>query len=69
MQLSDTPDWLRWARKIQTISQMGLFFSNNHHDERSFNRLQDLSAPGTTKRHLDGDRAHLPDPGRPEAFD
>ncbi len=38
------PDWLRWAREIQAISQIGLYFSKNHHDEKNFSRLQEIAA-------------------------
>ena len=44
MHLNDIPDWLRWAREIQAISQIGLLFSKSHYDEKNFNRLQEISA-------------------------
>ncbi len=44
MQNTDIPDWLRWAREIQAISQIGLLFSKSHHDEKNFSRLLEISA-------------------------
>lgn len=83
MQQTDIPDWLRWAREIQAITQIGLLFSKSQDDERNFSRLLEISAvrffdfnelpplsePRTTKRHLDDIAAHLLDPDRPAVFD
>ncbi len=41
---ANIPDWLRWAREIQAISQIGLLFSKNHHEEKNFSRLQEIAA-------------------------
>ncbi len=40
----EVPSWLRWAREIQAISQIGLHFSKNHHEEKNFSRLQKIAA-------------------------
>jgi ADP-ribose pyrophosphatase YjhB (NUDIX family) len=47
MSENDVPNWLRWAREIQAISQIGLHFSKNHHDEINFTRLMDIAAEMT----------------------
>lgn len=39
-----TPDWLKWAREIQSISQTGLHFSENHYQQERFSRLLEISA-------------------------
>ncbi len=41
---NDVPIWLRWAREIQAISQIGLYFSKNHYDETNFSRLKEIAA-------------------------
>jgi ADP-ribose pyrophosphatase YjhB (NUDIX family) len=38
------PDWLKWAREIQAISQTGLHFAENHYQEERFSRLLEISA-------------------------
>lgn len=43
-QNSILPDWLKWAREIQAISQTGLHFAENHYQEERFNRLLEISA-------------------------
>lgn len=40
----DIPVWLRWAREIQAISQIGLVFKKSHHDEKNFTRLMEIAA-------------------------
>ena len=44
---NDVPIWLRWAREIQAISQIGLYFSKNHYDETNFSRLKEIAAEMT----------------------
>lgn len=54
----DIPDWLRWAREIQAISQIGLFFSKNAHEESNFSRLQEIAAEILEKHsNLDNSQA------------
>ena len=43
MSENDVPNWLRWAREIQAISQIGLHFSKNHHDDINFTRLKEIA--------------------------
>ena len=47
MSENDVPNWLRWAREIQAISQIGLHFSKNHHDQTNFSRLMQIAAEMT----------------------
>jgi len=47
MSENHVPNWLRWAREIQAISQIGLHFSKNHHDEMNFSRLMEIAAEMT----------------------
>ncbi len=47
MSENDVPNWLSWAREIQAISQIGLHFSKNHHDEINFSRLKEIAAEMT----------------------
>lgn len=43
--LSDQlPQWLRWAREIQALSQSGLAFSENDHQRERYQRLSDIAA-------------------------
>ncbi len=44
MQDSNISVWLQWAREIQAISQIGLVFKKNHHDEKNFSRLLEIAA-------------------------
>lgn len=37
------PKWLKWAREIQAISQIGLTFAHNKHDEERNKRLGELA--------------------------
>jgi ADP-ribose pyrophosphatase YjhB (NUDIX family) len=43
-QRSIIPDWLNWAREIQSISQTGLHFAENHYQQERFSRLLEISA-------------------------
>jgi primase-polymerase (primpol)-like protein len=56
MSENDVPNWLRWAREIQAISQIGLHFSKNHHDEINFSRLKEIAAE-MTEAHSNLDQA------------
>lgn len=38
------PLWLKWAREIQSISQTGLHFAENHYQLDRFSRLMEISA-------------------------
>lgn len=38
------PDWLKLAREIQSISQTGLHFAENHYQQERFSRLLEISA-------------------------
>jgi ADP-ribose pyrophosphatase YjhB (NUDIX family) len=38
------PDWLRWAREIQAMSQTGLTFSQDSYDRARYDRLQAIAA-------------------------
>jgi len=40
----DTPQWLKWARTIQAISQIGLTYKKNHYDEENFTQLMNIAA-------------------------
>jgi ADP-ribose pyrophosphatase YjhB (NUDIX family) len=40
----NTPPWLKWARTIQAISQIGLTYKKNHYDEESFTQLMHIAA-------------------------
>lgn len=44
MKSNNEPNWLRWSREIQSISQIGLFYSKNEHDLKNFRRLQEIAA-------------------------
>jgi ADP-ribose pyrophosphatase YjhB (NUDIX family) len=44
------PDWLKWAREIQSISQTGLHFAENHYQEERFTRLLEISAEIISKQ-------------------
>jgi ADP-ribose pyrophosphatase YjhB (NUDIX family) len=43
-QNSILPDWLKWAREIQSIGQTGLHFAENQYQEERFSRLLEISA-------------------------
>lgn len=38
------PKWLDWAREIQSISQTGMHFAENHYQRERFLRLLEISA-------------------------
>jgi ADP-ribose pyrophosphatase YjhB (NUDIX family) len=40
---SKAPRWLEWAREIQALSQIGLYFSQNEHEEANYRRLQEIA--------------------------
>lgn len=42
--MSDIPQWLKWAREIQAISQIGLTFAHNEYDVERNTRLAELAA-------------------------
>jgi ADP-ribose pyrophosphatase YjhB (NUDIX family) len=42
--MSDIPQWLKWAREIQAISQIGRTFAHNEYDLERNNRLAELAA-------------------------
>jgi len=41
------PTWLDWAREIQALSQIGLYFSQNEHETANYRRLQEIAAEMT----------------------
>ena len=38
------PDWLKWAKHLQAISQTGLHFSDNIYDIQRYREIQDIAA-------------------------
>ncbi|GAU09282.1 NUDIX hydrolase [Desulfoplanes formicivorans] len=40
----NSPQWLKWARTIQAISQIGLTYKKNHYDEENFTQLMHIAA-------------------------
>lgn len=38
------PEWLRWARRIQALSQSGLAFTQDEYDRERYQQLQSLAA-------------------------
>ena len=38
------PDWLRWAKHLQALSQTGLHFSDNIYDIDRYREIQDIAA-------------------------
>jgi len=42
--MSDIPQWLKWAREIQAISQIGLTFAHNEFDVERNNQLAEIAA-------------------------
>jgi ADP-ribose pyrophosphatase YjhB (NUDIX family) len=38
------PEWLRWARELQAMSQTGLHFAENPHDRARYGRLGEIAA-------------------------
>ena len=57
-QKSILPDWLKWAREIQAISQTGLHFAENHYQEERFSRLLEISVE-IISTHSNLDRSDL----------
>lgn len=43
MTTDKTPKWLKWAREIQAISQIGLAFAHNEYDRERNTRLAELA--------------------------
>jgi len=41
---STDPQWLKWARELQALSQIGLTFSKNEHETGNFQRLAEIAA-------------------------
>ena len=44
MNETTTPHWLKWAREIQSIGQIGLTYSNNEYDRQNYKRMMEISA-------------------------
>ena len=44
MSQSKAPQWLEWAREIQALSQIGLYFSQNEHETANYRRLREIAA-------------------------
>ena len=44
MDHKDIPQWLRWAREIQALSQTGSFYSKNEFDVSRYDRLSEIAA-------------------------
>ena len=44
MTTDNTPQWLRWAREIQALSQTGLTFSQVDFDTQRYTRLMEIAA-------------------------
>ena len=42
--MTDTPQWLAWAREIHSLSQAGLTYSQNEYDLERYRRLQEIAA-------------------------
>ena len=38
------PQWIRWARALQAISQTGLHFAQNKYDLERYRQIQDIAA-------------------------
>jgi ADP-ribose pyrophosphatase YjhB (NUDIX family) len=38
------PQWMKWARELQALSQIGLTFSKNEHETKNFERLAEIAA-------------------------
>ncbi len=37
------PDWLRWTRRLQALSQTGIHFANNPFDEERYQEIGDIA--------------------------
>jgi len=44
MSESDLPQWLKWAREIQALSQTGLTYSENDYQNQRYRRLMEIAA-------------------------
>lgn len=44
MLTDEVPQWLRWAREIQALTQSGLAFSENDYQRERYQRLSDIAA-------------------------
>jgi ADP-ribose pyrophosphatase YjhB (NUDIX family) len=44
MKNDNSPQWLKWAREIQSLSQTGLAFAINDYDKQRYTRLAELAA-------------------------
>ena len=42
--MTKTPDWLRWARELQALSQTGLHFATGAYDRERYERLGRIAA-------------------------
>ncbi len=42
--MNDIPQWLKWAREIQALSQIGLTFAHNDYDVERNTRLAEIAA-------------------------
>ena len=41
---SNTPQWLNWAREIQSLGQIGLTFSKNEYDRQNYSRMLEIAS-------------------------
>ena len=62
--MSDTkaPGWLEWAREIQSLSQIGLYFSQNEHEAANYRRLREIAS------EMIASHTHQPQSGLEEIF-
>ena len=44
MNKDQTRKWLEWAREIQSLGQIGHYFSENEHEKHNYHRLQEIAA-------------------------
>jgi 8-oxo-dGTP pyrophosphatase MutT (NUDIX family) len=42
--MDSDPQWLKWSRELQALSQIGLTFSTNEHEIKNFQRLGEIAA-------------------------
>jgi ADP-ribose pyrophosphatase YjhB (NUDIX family) len=42
--MSKTPEWVRWARELQALSQTGLHFAEGRYDRERYRRLGEIAA-------------------------
>jgi ADP-ribose pyrophosphatase YjhB (NUDIX family) len=43
-EIKDTPQWLKWAREIQSLGQIGLAFSDNHYEKARNKRIVEIAS-------------------------